>query len=129
MISHRSGLLFLFLLIFINVIAQPGKEGVKAISSNNTIVNEYTALSADAVSGATSITVASNSLNQNARFSGILAAGDLIMIIQMQGATLTSSNDTSWGQVASYGNCGLYELASVEGVSSTNIINLSCGIK
>src|SRR5687768_14927787 len=105
MIPVRAILFLIPLILFItNVLAQPGKEGAKVISANNSIVNEYTALTANATAGNTTLTVASNTLNQNARFSGSLAAGDLIMIIQMQGATLTSANDSSWGMVSSYGN-------------------------
>src|SRR5438046_2369631 len=71
-------------------IAQRSKHGAKTIAALNTIVNEYSGLSANAAVGATLIKVTASSLNANGRFPGNLAPGDLIMIIQMQGATLSA---------------------------------------
>ncbi len=117
--------------------AQIGKDGARTISAANTIVNEYTTLTADAASGATTLTVASSSLNANGRFSGPLAQGDLIMIIQMQGATINASaisiwsipNDATWGGVTAYNNCGNYELAQVNTVPTGTSITIFCGLR
>src|SRR5689334_10424317 len=68
-------------------VAALGMHGAKTISTTNVILNEFTTLSSNVSSGASAITVASSSLNANSRFSGSLAAGELVMIIQMQGAT------------------------------------------
>ena len=73
--------------------AQRGKDGSNTISTANTIVNTYTYLTANAVTGATSITVNSNAMAGGV-FGGNLAPGDLILIVQMQGATI--NNDAAF---------------------------------
>ena len=115
-ISFYSGILY----------AQRGKSGPLAVSST-VIVNEYTTLTANASVGNTSITVANSTLNSHSRFPGNLAAGDLIMIIQMQGATILSGvTDSTWGTITAYNNCGNYELREVLSVPNSTTINLTC---
>ena len=129
--------------------AQRAIDGNKIINAN-TIVNEYTTLTTNAIAGATTITVGSSDLNANNRFgvtsvANSLNAGDLIMIIQMQGpsSTTTSSiefpagsgqfygfpNDSTWGQTTSYNNCGHYEFCEVSAVPSLTTITVDCGLK
>jgi len=124
--------LFVYLLLFCYSISycQKGIDGVGSISGASTVVNEYTYLTSDAAVGATSITVNNNNLNTNGRFStGPLAAGSLIMIIQMQGATINSAaSDSTWGTITNYNNSGWYEFAEVESVSGTTTINLKCSL-
>ena len=73
---------FILMIVPLSLIAQVGKHGSKTISSQ-TIVNEYTYLTQDAIS--TNILHVTNSfLNQNNRFQTNLSPGDLIMVIQMQ---------------------------------------------
>jgi len=136
-----SGLLsvvaFAILFIYINlgtskkVQAGLGMSGAKTISTTNVILNEFTTLSADAAAGATSITVGSSTLNANGRFSGSLASGELVMIIQMQGATLTTTSATSvtWGAVSAYNNSGKYEFDEVSGVPDGTHITLTSALK
>lgn len=112
-----------------NAAANPGKDGSKTITSTNTIVNEYTYLSSDVSSGATQIRCNSNTLNANSRFSSNLAAGDLLLIIQMQGATITTSDNSSYGSVSAYNNCGLYEFAKVSSIGTSGRINIANGLK
>lgn len=118
--------------------AQRGKQGVVTLAANS-IVNEYTALSQSASAGTTTITVASNVLNANTRFSGPLAPGDLIMIIQVQGVIIKGSidpdhsdlglpSDSTWGEVINYKNCGNWELAEVNNIFGTDKIILDCGL-
>ncbi|MCU0334284.1 MAG: T9SS type A sorting domain-containing protein [Chitinophagaceae bacterium] len=104
--------------------AQPGKDGARTVTAANTVLNTYTTLSANAAVGATTLTVASNALNGGA-FSGNLANGDLIMIIQMQGATINSTNTASYGNVDNYGSSGRYEFACVSGVAGSNSITVA----
>lgn len=119
--------------------AQRGKDGNTTINTANKIVNEYTTLTFDATTGATTLNVAASSLNANNRFSGNLAAGDLIMIIQMQGAKILGAPDpvypyystpdnTSWGEVTNYNNCGNYELCQVAAVTTSTSIEIDCGL-
>ena len=67
------------LLCSFSVKAQQGKDGVANITATGTVVNIYTPLTVSVSAGATKIVVAST-----ASFS----PGDLIYIIQMQGATI-----------------------------------------
>ena len=126
---NKYSLFIIFIVITLNSFAQRGKDGVKIISAANTIVNEYTSLATDANVGTTSIVVANNTLNTNNRFTASLAPGDLIMIIQVQGATIFGNNQIrQWGSVLNYNNCGLYEFAEVLSVQGSTIINISCGL-
>ncbi len=121
------------------VFAQQGKNGSATITTT-VEVNEYTYLTANEAAGATTITVASSTLNSHSRFSGNLAAGDLIMIIQLQGATLNGSinpgnrdigqpKDSTWGAINNYNNCGNYEFAEVSAVPSGTTITLDCPLQ
>ena len=69
-------------------IAQRGKDGPRTITALNTVVNEYTILTTNAFAGSTGITVNNSGLNLNSRFPTALSAGDLLLIIQLQGAEL-----------------------------------------
>lgn len=108
--------------------SQQGKDGAKTIAAN-AVVNEYTSLQADADSGVTIIEVANNNLNFNNRFGGPLDSGDLVMIIQVQGATISGNNDSTWGSIISYNNCGAYEFAEVAGLTDTDTISFLCPLK
>lgn len=135
--KYTSSFCLLFCLLFQSAIyAQRGKSGPEVVSSTIT-VNEYTALTADAAIGNTSITVAGSALNSHGRFPGNLASGDLVMIIQMQGATINGTpdplnthistpNDSSWGAVLNYNNCGNNEIREVLSVPNGTTINLTC---
>lgn len=124
-------------LLYSLAFAQRGKDGAKTVSTANNIVNEYTALTANAVAGSTTLTVANSGLNANNRFAAPLAPGDLVMIIQMQGASLlgtltgniASPLDSTWGTITSYNNCGNNEFAEVLAVPNGTTITLRCGLE
>lgn len=136
MYFSRIFLFFAFTLSCLIVGAQRGKDGPRTISAS-TIVNEYTTLSSNASTGNTTINVAASSLNANGRFSGNLQPGDLILIIQMQGATINGTlvgiagvpNDATWGSVISYGNCGNFEYLEVASVPNATSITFTCGLQ
>ena len=124
--------------------AQRGKDGSLTVTTANRILNEYTTLTADAAAGSTSITVAASGLNANARFTASLAPGDLIMIIQMQGASLSGTSvewpvgsgtylgfpdDNTSGGVIAYNNCGNYEFCQVATVPNASSITIDCGLQ
>jgi gliding motility-associated-like protein len=140
-----SKILAAFACLFISVsFAQRGKDGSPTISTVK-IVNEYTTLASDVIGFPSSITVAAatNTLNANGRFTGPLAPGDLIMIIQMQGISVNGDTiqgsggtiygtpvDNTWGEITNYNNCGNYEFAEVKSVPSDGItINLDCALQ
>ena len=136
-ISKFFILLPIIIILSFSCLAQKGKNGNKSIGSSNTIVNEYTALTQDVSAGATILNVANSGLNSNGRFTTILAAGDLLMIIQMQGASSASYEsggfgyplDASWGSVSTYNNCGLYEFVQVRSVPNLTSIEIDCGLR
>jgi gliding motility-associated-like protein len=113
------------------------------VTSANYQMNAYTAYTgADIAAPTTTLTVA-NATMTNSFFTTNLGPGDLIMIIQMQGAGLDidpspggytvpygHSGDWGttidlWGGVAYYFNAGYYELREVRSVSG-NVITLNC---
>ncbi|HNS12414.1 MAG TPA: PKD domain-containing protein [Bacteroidia bacterium] len=123
---------FLFL-IFTSLVpgfalAQAGKHGAKIISGNS-IVNEYTVLTANALSGSTSLTVSSSSLNASGLFNSALVPGDLLFIIQVQGAQISFPDDSTYGTIQNYNSCGNNEFVQVASVPGANVINLSCPLK
>ncbi len=105
--------------------------GAYTVTATNAVLNEFTTLTANASAGATSITVASSTMNSHSRFSGNLAAGELVMIIQMQGATMTTSSTTSstWGAISAYNSAGKYEFDQVASVPNSTTINLVSALK
>ncbi len=118
------------LLLPVIAVSQPGFHGAATIATPNTIVNEYTSLTTDAATGATFVTVSSSALNSNSRFAGALQAGELVMLIQMQGASIDNSiSALSWGQITSYNSCGLYELMEVASAPNASTIVFTCAIK
>jgi hypothetical protein len=116
--------------------ALAGKDGACTVDKANTIVNAYSALTANANVGAIAVTVnaiaelASNPCRGDGGLQP-LAAGDLLLIIQMAGATInvpTDPNDPAYGSVTSYNNAGNYELAGVASISGSTI-TLDCALK
>ena len=124
----RFTLLSLVLLLTTSLTAQRGKQGNNTVNSANTIVNEYTTLSADAAQGSFNIQVAASGLNANSRFPNTLQPGDLLVIVQMQGATITSGDNSSFGEILQYNNAGNYEWAEVKSIPSGTSIELTCAL-
>ena len=96
--------------------AQPGKNGPLAVSTANVVVNQYTALTADAAVGGNVLTVGST--------TG-LSVGDLVLIIQMQGAAINTTNTSSYGTITALNNAGNNELAFVASVGSATSLQVS----
>lgn len=128
---RKSYFVALLLLLFLPALvsAQAGKNGAVTITVPNTPVNEYTTLTANVVANSSSLTVTASALNASGVFTTPLAAGDLVMVIQMQGASMGLNDDTTYGFINSYNNCGNYELRQVLSVPNPTTINLSCGLQ
>jgi len=122
--------------------AQQGKDGSPTISAS-TIVNNYTTLAFDASGGASTITVAAVTGLAGGTLN-TLTAGDLIMIIQMQGTTTRTTSpypgigdpgsagpyNDSLGEIISYNGAGNNEIAEISSVDgTTKILTLSCPLK
>lgn len=116
-----------FVLIWNNVYSQPSKDGAKTITNSGVLVNDYSALTVDATAGSSVITVASNAFNSN--FTNVLGAGDLLFIIQIQGATMVTLDDPSYGNITSYNNCGNNEFCQVASVFGGTSITLACPLQ
>jgi MYXO-CTERM domain-containing protein len=109
--------------------AVPGRDGVRTISAANTVVNAYAVLNASVGAGSTAVTVADVTTLATG-FPAALAQGDLLLIVQMAGATIDVTETINYGAVttATLGNAGRYEFAGVEGVTG-NQITLACPLK
>ncbi len=101
-----------------------GTDGAFTVTAANTVLNTYAALQNDAAAGATSIRVATIGNLDSPQF-GPLAAGDLLMIIQMQGATIATPDTVGYGAVTALNSAGLYELVSVASVAGNGTITLN----
>jgi gliding motility-associated-like protein len=147
--------LFQFLLIVtclpFAALSQRGKDGDLTVSAQETWINTYTQLTANASIGQLQITVADNTLS-GAFFANDLASGDLILILQMYGASVDINtwpvdgwggdytvqqsffsngnvfDPIDFGGITNYNNAGRFQLVEVAGVSGANIIQLNCAL-
>lgn len=104
-----------------------GKDGELIVTQPNTIVNKYGRLAIDAPIGASMIAV-DNPGGPNGLDINTLSAGDLIMIVQMSGASLDTNNTSSYGTVTNLNNAGRHEFVTVNKVQGNTItINPPCG--
>ncbi|MBI2281597.1 MAG: gliding motility-associated C-terminal domain-containing protein [Bacteroidetes bacterium] len=124
-------IIILITLVFsiISINAQRGKDGAKVVTGTE-VVNAYTFLTLDITAGDTSITVDNSSLNTN--FSGNITAGDLIMIIQVQGVSIIDmahpGQTIDWGRITNYNNCGNYEFVEIKNVPNSTTLISTCGL-
>lgn len=99
--------------------AQKGKDGARTITGANTVVNTYTTITAAAAAGNTTMNVTS---------AAGLAKGDLVMVYQAQGATISSDNEASYGGILDYKSSGRYEFREVLSVAG-NTITFTCALE
>ncbi|GAB4199339.1 MAG: hypothetical protein Fur0023_01530 [Bacteroidia bacterium] len=125
----RYNLLIVFLFAFcIQLFAQVGKDG-NFTTSSNIIVNQYYSITSNVNSGDNFVLVTP---------SPTFSAGDLALIIQMQGAsvncyanpsnTVASLPNTNYGAITNYNNAGNYEFVQVSSVSG-NTVYLDCPVQ
>jgi len=124
----RTSLLLFITLITISAKAQRGRIDSVQIRSNR-IVNTYTHLLSDAPSGSNSILVADAALKGVNRFNDSLRAGELLLIIQMQGAQISGIEGPDWGAVTDYQGAGNQEWAEVKEVMQDGNIRLNCNLQ
>ncbi len=103
---------------------QPGKDGDFTVAANTAYASlapvRITTLAASATAGDTTLTLSST--------AGI-SSGDVLMVYQAQGATISAVDSSSYGAVSSLGNAGRFELVSVLGVvGSTVTLSPACGV-
>jgi len=95
-------------IVFPNILlAQFGKDGVQTISTPSVIVNQYAILQSNVTAGSTTITLTNVADLNNPT---PLQIGDLLLIIQMQGASIDNTNTINYGNILSYNGAGNYDL-------------------
>ncbi|MFL5745597.1 MAG: T9SS type A sorting domain-containing protein [Niastella sp.] len=102
--------------------------GTTQITNTNTIVNSYYQGTANAVKGTTSVSVGTLDVRGSAT---ALSNGDMVLIIQMQGADFNTSNNDTYGDGVAGGSAsgyltsnlvaGSYEYNVVSGISGGTI--------
>lgn len=98
-----------------------GEDGAFTVSAPNTVLNAYSALGADAPAGSATLVLSTAGQLDLPAPSGPLGPGDLLLVVQMQGATLDSSNSPGFGAVTDYRSAGLYEYVIVGAVNGATI--------
>lgn len=108
-----------------------GRDGAESYTTAGSyVLNRYSALASSVVNGAFSLTVNDISeLNGSVAFAksvnpyanDALSNGDLVLIIQMQGADINTTNTSAYGTITNYNNVGNYELKTVYNVSGNTI--------
>ena len=96
---------------------QPGKNGAVTITALNTVVNCYSPVTNDVAAGSNSVTV-NNSGGNNCNWE----CGDMVMIYQVQGASINTSNSDTYGAITSYNNSGLYEFNYVSAYNGNTVV-------
>src|SRR6218665_3016962 len=131
--TKRSSLIFfllpVFALISSHAFAQKGKDGAETVTATVQF-NRYTTLASTAVAGATAIVVGDitalgagnipGAVN-NPYQTAALSAGDLLMILKMQGASIDQTNTTNYGSIVNYNGVGVHELIEVGRISGDSI--------
>ncbi|MGA3121256.1 MAG: hypothetical protein ABSF69_10865 [Polyangiaceae bacterium] len=93
------------------------------VATAGQIVNRYASLTNDAAVGATSISVSD---------AGALMAapGDLLFVVQMQGAEVDGSNTSAFGTVTALNGAGLFELVTLANVNGNTLtLAAGCGLR
>ena len=104
-----------------SVCAVPGKDGPMTLDQNSQPNTYYTGVTA--TSGSQTITVGTTPTGNTAT---PIAKGDMLLIIQMQGATITTTNDNTYGTVTGTPTAGKYEYAvAASTVSNTGSLTLA----
>ena len=87
---------YIFILLFSFLVftsrAQPGKDGAMVITAANTVVNCYSPVTNDVLAGTKEVKV-NNSGGDDCGWQ----CGDLIMLIQMQGTSINTTNTSAYG--------------------------------
>jgi hypothetical protein len=91
-----------------------------AISTDNTVLNTYYPGTGSPVKGSTTLTVGTTSIGS----STPIANGDMVLIIQMQGAEINSANGDAYGDGVAGGNAtGYLNTNLVAGTFEYNIVS------
>ncbi|HNN95198.1 MAG TPA: hypothetical protein PKI03_23135 [Pseudomonadota bacterium] len=106
-----------------------GRDGDVTVMVAGQVLNRYAVLGADANPGNTTLTLSSTP-GQGLDALLPLSAGDLLLLMQMQGAEIRDDNSPRFGEVLDLGGAGLFEFIEVSSVDSANnriSVNSGCG--
>ena len=102
-------------------------DGDLVVTSPNTIVNRYATLAMNAPAGSSRILVTYPGGEHGLR-ADLLAPGDLILIVQMGGASINNANNPDYGQITNLNNAGRYEFVAISRADGGLItLNPPCG--
>ncbi|MFN7828161.1 MAG: hypothetical protein ACK5RR_09385 [Acidobacteriota bacterium] len=102
-------------------------DGDLVVTSPNTIVNRYATLAMNAPAGSSRILVTYPGGEHGLR-ADLLAPGDLILIVQMAGASINNANNPDYGQITNLNNAGRYEFVAISRADGGLItLNPPCG--
>ncbi|HEX8706513.1 MAG TPA: OmpA family protein [Myxococcaceae bacterium] len=101
-----------------------GVDGDVTVTAPFTVLNRYAVLATNASAGSTSVTVTAVTDLDHPDF-GPMSVGDLVFIVQMQGASIDTSNGPAYGTITNYNSAGLHEFAVVLRVEG-NTLHLAC---
>ncbi|MBE0645602.1 MAG: hypothetical protein IH600_16090, partial [Bacteroidetes bacterium] len=90
----------------------PGKDGSLTVSSANLVVNLYKTVTANITAPASTVSVNNT--------TGI-SVGDYVMVYQAVGASISTTDDATYGTITNYNSAGLYELRGVQSVSTNSV--------
>ncbi|MBA3539453.1 MAG: hypothetical protein H0T79_07465, partial [Deltaproteobacteria bacterium] len=104
-------------------VALTGQNGALVVTTANQVVNQYGVLAANVAIGASTLMVTSAAdFTATPPFTTALAAGDLLLLYQPQGATINSTTTlNNYGGVSALNGAGNYKLVHVASVAGTTI--------
>ena len=113
--SKKLRLSFIISLLFLCLtsLSQPGKDGSYTVSAGSQVLNQYCPVSSNIAYGSNTLALVISTM--------ALCPGDLIMVYQAQGATISTVNATSYGDISAYNSAGLYEFKYVQSVNGNTI--------
>ncbi len=113
--------------------ALAGDDGDRVVDAADTVLNAYAALDEDVAVGSATLTVNDvGDLALDTNDDGTpepLAAGDRLLVIQMQGASIRQTDTVTYGELTNLGGAGLYEFVTVGSVNAgTDTITLNAAL-
>jgi gliding motility-associated-like protein/uncharacterized repeat protein (TIGR01451 family) len=130
-------LIFIFQFAIGMLFAQKGKHGAHVITTPGVIYNRYSPVTVSAFAGQTFVVINNPADLEAPAISGTLndcyspnnlESCDLMMIIKMQGSTMSTANTAAYGNITSYNGVGDYEFFEIGSVNNTTI-SLANGCK
>lgn len=105
----------------------PGQDGERVVTRSGEILNRYASLAVDAPRGSAEIILNYHD-GPGGMVLGDLRAGDLILIMQMAGASIETMDGPGYGAITALNSAGLYEYVTVNRVRGRVVtVNPPCG--